>query len=94
MGSRTRNILKFLFPVPKEESRRTISFINQSDYISFRHHVFKKTPERDDYELTEVGPRFEMRLFQIKQGTVDIQEADVEWVLRPYMNTSKKRLAL
>lgn len=94
VGSRTRDILKFLFPVPKDDSRRAISFVNQSDYISFRHHVYKKNVEKNDFDLTEVGPRFEMRLFQIKQGTLDIQEADTEWVLRPYMNTAKKRLAL
>lgn len=28
---------------------------------------------------------------QIKLGTVDQAEAQVEWVIRPYMNTSKKR---
>jgi len=45
-------------------------------------------------ELAEVGPRFELRLYQIKLGTVDIAEADTEWVLRPYMNTAKKRNVL
>ncbi len=93
LGMRTQNILKYLFPVPKEESRRTISFINQNDFISFRHHV-NKVSGKDSVELTEVGPRFEMRLFQIKLGTVDVNEADVEWVLRPYMNTARKRQAL
>jgi hypothetical protein len=28
---------------------------------------------------------------QIKLGTVDQTEAQNEWVLRPYMNTTKKR---
>lgn len=36
LGKRTMNILKYLFPVPKEDSRRTITFVNQDDYISFR----------------------------------------------------------
>ena len=31
------NILKFLFPVPPADSRRVITFANQSDYITFRY---------------------------------------------------------
>ena len=69
-------------------------------------------------ELTEIGPRFEMKgmakqrttkcgihlvvesnllvssfpsVYEIRLGTVDQTEADVEWRLKPYMNTSKKR---
>jgi len=44
--------------------------------------------------LTEVGPRFEMKVYQIKLGTIDQNEADTEWRLRPYMNTAKKRKML
>ena len=33
-------------------------------------------------------------VYEIKLGTVDQAEVDVEWRLRPYMNTAKKRLAL
>lgn len=90
IGKRTQNVLKYLFPVPKEDSKRTISFINNNDTISFRHHNFIKSG-KDNVEITEVGPRFEMKLFQIKLGTVEVNDADVEWVLKPYMNTSKKR---
>lgn len=43
LGLRTQSILKYLFPVPKEASKRTITFANQSDYISFRHHVHQRT---------------------------------------------------
>jgi U3 small nucleolar ribonucleoprotein protein IMP4 len=42
----------------------------------------------------ELGPRFELQLYQIKLGTVEMSEADTEWVLRPYMNTARKRQAL
>ncbi len=31
------NILKYLFPVPKEDSKRVVTFANQEDYISFRY---------------------------------------------------------
>lgn len=30
------SILKYLFPVPKEDSKRVVTFANQDDYISFR----------------------------------------------------------
>ncbi|CAF2903499.1 unnamed protein product [Rotaria sp. Silwood2] len=90
LGQRTMNILKYLFPVPKEDSHRTITFVNQDDYISFRHHVYKKN--EGQIELTELGPRFEMKLYQIKLGTIDQLDAcDTEWQYRPFMNTTKKR---
>ncbi|CAF0970348.1 unnamed protein product [Adineta ricciae] len=90
LGQRTSNILKYLFPVPKEDSHRTITFVNQDDFISFRHHVYKK--KEGQIELTELGPRFEMKLYQIKLGTIDQLDAcDTEWQYRPFMNTTKKR---
>jgi U3 small nucleolar ribonucleoprotein protein IMP4 len=89
LGTRVSNILKYLFPVPKDDSKRVITFANDSDYISFRHHVYYKIGQ--DIQLAEVGPRFEMKLYEIKLGTADITEADVEWTYRPYMNTTKKR---
>ncbi|KAL0288140.1 UNVERIFIED_CONTAM: U3 small nucleolar ribonucleoprotein IMP4 [Sesamum calycinum] len=39
LGQRTANILKYLFPVPKPDAKRIITFANQSDYISFRNGV-------------------------------------------------------
>lgn len=89
LGERTRNILRYLFPVPKEDTKRTITFSNNSDFISFRHHIYRNNAGK--IELAEMGPRFEMRLFQIKQGTIDIEEADVEWILHSFTNTAKKK---
>lgn len=93
LGVRVSNILKYLFPVPKEESKRVITFANHDDYISFRHHTYKKVDGKE-IELTEVGPRFQLKLYDLKLGTLDNADtAESEWVLRPYMNTaSKKRL--
>lgn len=91
LGDRTASILKHLFPVPKPDSKRIITFANQSDYISFRHHVYEKQGGPKSIELKEIGPRFELRLYQIKLGTMEQKEAQNEWVLRPYMNTTKKR---
>lgn len=91
LGIRVMNILKYLFPVPKEDSKRVISFANHDDYICFRHHTYKKVHGKD-IEMTEVGPRFQMKLYGIKLGTLDNESsADTEWALRPYMNTSHKR---
>lgn len=42
--------------------------------------------------MTEIGPRFQLKLYEIKLGTIDIADsADTEWALRPYMNTCVKR---
>ncbi|KAJ1095563.1 hypothetical protein NDU88_000725 [Pleurodeles waltl] len=91
LGQRVSSILKFLFPVPKDESKRVITFANQEDYISFRHHVYKKKDHRN-IELSEVGPRFEMKLYMIKLGTLENEKtADVEWRWHPYTHTAKKR---
>ncbi|XP_015794333.1 U3 small nucleolar ribonucleoprotein protein IMP4 [Tetranychus urticae] len=90
LGKRVTSILKYLFPVPKEDSKRILTFANVDDYISFRHHTYKKVDGQ--IELTEAGPRFELRLYQIKLGTLENEDiARTEWTLRPYMNTAKKR---
>ncbi|XP_031351599.1 U3 small nucleolar ribonucleoprotein protein IMP4 [Photinus pyralis] len=90
LGERVMSILKYLYPVPKEDAKRVITFANHDDYISFRQHTFK-TVDRQ-VELSEVGPRFQLKLYEIKLGTIDATEAaDTEWALRPYMNTAHKR---
>jgi len=92
LGDRCMSILKYLFPVPKEDSKRVITFANHDDFISFRHHNIKKVEGGKDIELKEVGPRFQLRLYQIKLGTLENENSsDTEWALRPYMNTAKKR---
>lgn len=93
LGERITTILKHLFPVPKTESKRVITFASNMDYISFRHHVYQKVTHKD-VELTEVGPRFEMKPYQIRLGSIEMKEAENEWVYRPYMNSSKKRRIL
>ena len=44
--------------------------------------------------MYEVGPRFEMRLYQLRLGTLDQKEAEYEYVLGPYQNTATKRQVL
>ncbi|KAK0206515.1 anticodon-binding protein [Desarmillaria ectypa] len=36
LGERVRDALKYLFPVPKEDSKRVMTFANEDDFISFR----------------------------------------------------------
>ncbi|XP_074594764.1 U3 small nucleolar ribonucleoprotein IMP4 [Brevipalpus obovatus] len=93
LGQRVTNVLKHLFPVPKDDSKRIITFSNVEDFIVFRHHTHKKVD--GEIELEECGPRFEMRLYQIKLGTLDQEDiAEIEWALKPYMQTAKKRKTL
>jgi len=88
--------LKCIFPIPKPDTRRIVTFSNDNDHISFRHHVYSKENGNttDKVSLYEVGPRFEMRLYQIKLGTLEMKDAENEYVLKPYMNTAHKRTVL
>jgi U3 small nucleolar ribonucleoprotein protein IMP4 len=60
LGDRLSDILKYLFPLPKVDSKRLMTFSNDQDFISFRHHLYKKEGEKT-VTLKEVGPRFEMK---------------------------------
>jgi len=88
LGDRISDVLKHLFPMPKIDSKRVMTISNKEDFISFRHHVFRKNDHKT-VETKELGPRFEMKPYQIVLGTVDQTSAQKEWVLRPYMNSSK-----
>ncbi|KAH8999302.1 Brix-domain-containing protein [Lactarius akahatsu] len=93
LGERVRDCLKYLFPVPKDDSKRVMTFSNESDFISFRHHVFVKTSHKE-VQLAEVGPRFELKPYEIRQGTIEQSEAEREWVLSHYTRTAGKRSVL
>lgn len=94
LGDRVATILKYLFPVPKPDTKRVLTFANQNDFISFRHHTYTRQKGTDKVLLKEIGPRFEMLCYQIKLGTLDMKDAETEWVLRNNMRTAKKRQAL
>lgn len=89
LGRRVGIILQHLFPVPKADSRRVVSLINRDDFVSLRHHVYIK--EKGVVQLLEAGPRLELRLYQIKLGTIEQTDVDNEWVLRPYQHSTKRR---
>ena len=42
LGERTKTILQSLFPIPKEDSKRIMTFVNRDDTISYRHHIYKR----------------------------------------------------
>ena len=91
LGTRIGTMLKHLFPPPKPDAKRVVTFANRGDFIHFRHHTWT-TPRGvpESAELTEVGPRFELRLFQIKLGTMADAAADDEWALRAYVRSAKR----
>ncbi|KAJ2769845.1 snoRNA-binding rRNA-processing protein imp4 [Coemansia nantahalensis] len=93
LGGRIKTVLKNLFPVPKQDSKRVMTFANDSDYISFRHHVYAKSAH-NEIQLAEVGPRFEMRPYEIRLGTADMPDADKEWALRTYQRTARRKNVL
>ncbi|CAI1685144.1 hypothetical protein SEUBUCD646_0N02430 [Saccharomyces eubayanus] len=90
LGKRVVCILKHMFNAgPKKDSERVITFANKGDFISVRQHVYVRT--RDGVEIAEVGPRFEMRLFELRLGTLENKDADVEWQLRRFIRTANKK---
>ena len=54
LGTRVSNVLKHLFPVPKDDSKRVVTFANQSDFISFRHHTYDMPRGAKSVALKEV----------------------------------------
>jgi len=92
LGARVATVLKNLFPVPKDDARRVVTFANREDRVSVRHHTWTapKGGGEKQVELVECGPRFELRPYQIRLGTMDQAHAENEWVLRAYTRSAKK----
>jgi U3 small nucleolar ribonucleoprotein protein IMP4 len=96
IGRRMETVLRCLFGPPKEtaDTKRVITMANDADVISFRHHLFEtkrpKPKKTSDVSLVEIGPRFEMRPYMVRLGTLDMPEAEVEWNLRPFMRSAKR----
>lgn len=96
LGERVVKILKHAFP-PREAitarnkiGSRVVTFKNIDDSIEVRHHVFVRTGY-DSVELSEVGPRMTMKVFEIRGGTLENKDGDVEWHLSQYTRTAKKK---
>ncbi|KAK8145852.1 hypothetical protein MY1884_007113 [Beauveria asiatica] len=96
LGKRIAKVLKHTFP-PREPitsknkmGSRVVTFKNIDDSIEVRHHVFVRTGY-DSVELAEVGPRMTMRPFEIRAGTLENKDGDVEWHLSQFTRTAKKK---
>ena len=96
LGLRVVKILKHIFP-PREAitskqkiGSRIVTFKNIDDSIEVRHHVFVRTGHQS-VELSEVGPRMTMKVFEIRSGTLENKDGDVEWHLNQYTRTSRKK---
>jgi U3 small nucleolar ribonucleoprotein protein IMP4 len=96
LGKRVVKILKHVFP-PRDPltsknkvGSRIVTFVNNDDTIEVRHHVFVRTGH-DSVELSEVGPRMSMRVFEIRSGTLENKDGDVEWHLTQYTRTGRKK---
>lgn len=95
LGKRVVKILSHLFP-PREGTAatklgsRVVTFKNIEDSVEVRHHVFVKTGYQS-VELAEVGPRMTMRLFEIRAGTLENKDGDVEWHMNQFTRTSRKK---
>ena len=92
VGKRIGRIMQALYPIPRPESKRIITYANRNDFISFRHHMY--TQEKGKIVIKEAGPRFEMQPYEIRLGTLEQDTAEKEWVLRPYQNTARKKQTL
>lgn len=97
LGKRVQTILQALFPPAAPQGQRVMTFANARDTIHYRHYNFgydskKKNVKPEEVDLKECGPRFSMMLYKIELGTLDMTDAKVEWVLRPYFNKQKDAL--
>jgi len=91
LGTRFKTVLTHLFPPPKPDAKRVITFANRgSDYVSVRHHTVAAPRGPASAALTEVGPRFELRPYALKLGTLDNDAAEYEWTLRAYVRSARK----
>ena len=96
LGQRVCKILKHVFP-PRDAvtsrakmSSRVVAFKNIDDTIEVRHFVFVRTAH-NSVELSEVGPRFGMKLFQIRGVLLNDKDGDMEWSLKSFTRTSRKK---
>ncbi|VUC23347.1 unnamed protein product [Clonostachys rosea] len=97
LGKRVQRILTHLFP-PRDGAMKTgnraVTFKRlEDDSIEVRHHLFVRTGY-DQLELSEVGPRMTMRVYEIRNCTIDNKEGDIEWQYSHYTRTSRKKTHL
>ena len=65
--------------------------VNNSKDLTYKFEKKSGKGGKPEVFLEEIGPRFEMRPYQILLGTVDQPDSNKEWVLRPFMNTARNK---
>ncbi|KAE9555412.1 hypothetical protein FO519_001349 [Halicephalobus sp. NKZ332] len=96
VGRRVTDILKYIFPVAKPDSKRIMFFgdVDKEDYIFFRHFVTSKD-DNGETQLNEVGPRFTMFLYAIINDTLENERAaQSEFSFKPYLRAGRKVLSV
>ncbi|KAH0577527.1 U3 small nucleolar ribonucleoprotein IMP4 [Spironucleus salmonicida] len=92
IGKRITQVMKHLFDQAKPESERAVSFVNRSDCVVFRQHVFERVGK--EVLLKEIGPRFNMNPYRIQVDAIDAKAPDVEWQLNTFSSASFKQQIL
>lgn len=94
LGARVKRILSGLFPplAKRAKPRKVASFVNHEDFILFRQCLVSASG--GEVELEKISPEFDMRLYEIRAATLEVDYLDKEYVFRPYLNTARKKLYL
>ncbi|XP_053990398.1 U3 small nucleolar ribonucleoprotein protein IMP4-like [Hylaeus volcanicus] len=53
----------------------------------------KKKFDKKDVKLSEVGPRFSLKVYRIVLGTLEMKNTQEEWSLKPYFNKPQEALS-
>jgi U3 small nucleolar ribonucleoprotein protein IMP4 len=87
VGDRVASVLKHLFPVPKEDSKRVITFANRDDYVSFRHHTYTvdKTLSKSASSATDEAAAAPGDVLTGKAAQVVLTEIGPRFEMQPYL---------
>lgn len=92
LGSRIGRMIASLFPQdPQLEKRRVITWHNQRDFIFFRHHRYEFNKDGSRAHLSEVGPRFTLKLHKLQLGTLDSKFGEFEYIYKPKDGVDRKQ---
>ena len=95
LGSRMGRMIASLFPQdPMLEKRRVITWHNQRDFIFFRHHRYEFNKDGTRANLSEVGPRFTLKLHKLQLGTLDSKFGEYEFLYKPKDGVNRKKFFL
>ena len=95
LGSRIGRMIAALFPQdPELEKRRVCTWHNQRDFIFFRHHRYEFNKDGSRAALSEVGPRFTLKLHKLQIGTLDSKFGEFEHLYKPKDGVNRKEFYL